>query len=226
MLSYFIFNGIDSSDYLIINKLPSIFKAQKDVEKIEVQGRDGFLTQDNGNYKSIIKTVECTIKDLKQIDFICNWLTGSGDVIFSNESDKKYKATIINQIEFKRVFVNFHSFIIQFECQPHKYSISNNKITLTTSGTKIYNKGADSRPIFKIFGTGNIDLTVNSNVIHLTNVVDYVAIDSDLMDCYKDTVLKNNYMNGEFPILVNGVNTISWTGTVTKIEVTPNWRWL
>jgi len=226
MLPYFIFSNINSDEYLIINKLPSIFKAAKDIEKIELQGRDGFLTKDNESYKSIVKSVECTIKNLSQIDFICSWLSGGGEVIFSNEPDKIYKATIINQIEFKRAFVNFHSFIILFECQPHKYSIDNNIVTLSTSGTIFNSSTTSSKPVIKIYGTGSVDLIINSNVIHLTSVVDYVVIDSELMDCYKDTVLKNNYMNGDFPILIKGDNVISWIGTVTKVEITPNWRWL
>lgn len=225
-MTYFIFKNIDSSDYLRVNKLPSIFKPTKDIQKIEVEGRDGFLTQDLGSYKSIIKSVECTIRNLDNIDFICSWLTGSGDVIFSNEPDRKYKAVIINQIEFSRVLRDFKSFIIQFECQPYKYSLDDTVITLSKAG-KIFNPcNTKSKPIFKIYGTGNIDLFVNSNVIHLTNVVDYIVIDSELMDCYKDTQLCNNQMNGDFPELSSGNNTISWTGSVTKIEVKTNWRWL
>ena len=224
--SYFIFKGQSSLDKnIIVNKLPSFERPQADIEKVTVQGRDGFLTNNLGTYQSIIKSCECSLDD-GDIDDICDWLTGTGEVIFSNEPDKKYKATIINKIPFSKIIPTFHTFIVQFECQPHKYAVSNNKITLTTSGTKIYNKGTTSRPVIKIYGTGNIDLTINSNVIHLTNVIDYVTIDSELMDCYKDTVLKNNNMNGDFPVLKNGANTISWTGTVSKIEVTPNWRYL
>lgn len=226
MLPYFIFNNIDSKDYLIINKLPSIFKAERNIKKQEVEGRDGFLTIDDETYKGAIKSVECTIKDLKDIDFLCSWLDGSGEVIFSNEPEKIYKAVIINQIEFKKVFVNFHSFLIQFECQPHKYSIGNDIITLEATGT-IFNSGsANSKPVIKVFGTGAITLTINSNVVSLTNVSEYVNIDSELMDCYKGTQLMNNYMSGEFPVLAIGNNVFSWVGTVTSIEVTPNFRYL
>lgn len=224
MLPFFIWNGIKSDD-LIINKLPNVIKAAKDITKTEVQGRDGFLTQDNGSYKSVVKSVECTMKDLERIDFICSWLTGSGEVTFSNEPTKVYKATIINQIEFERVVATFHSFIIQFDCQPHKYDIDNELITLLTSGS-VYNAGTTCKPIIKIYGTGAIDLTINSTIINLTNVDGYVTIDSDLIDCYKDAELKNNYMNGDFPELVNGTNNISWTGSVSRIEIIPNWRYV
>ena len=224
--AYFIFNNISSVDYLMVNKLPNIIKAEKDIEKIEVVGRDGFLTEDNGSYKGIIKTVECTIFDLKDINFICSWLDGSSDVIFSNEPDKIYKATIINQIPFEKVAVQFHSFIIQFDCQPHKYAVTNDLITLTSNGTIVNTGTAPSNPIIKVFGSDTINLTINSKTIVLTNVVDYVTIDSDLMDCYKDTVLKNNFMSGDLPQLIVGNNTFSWSGTVTKIEVTGNFRYL
>lgn len=226
MRPFFIFNGIDSRDYFVVNKLPSIIKAQRNIDKIEIEGRDGFLSQDFGTYKGILKTVECTIKDLSNIDFICSWLDGSGDVIFSNESDKKYKGTIINQIEFSKILRTYHKFIIQFDCQPQKYDIDNNVITYTTSPVSLYNSGAKSLPIIKIYGSGDISFTINSNTFNLTGVTDYITVDSDIQDVYKDTEPLNNNMSGEFPFLVKGNNDISWTGTVTKIEITPNWRYL
>jgi len=224
-LPYFTFKNIDSSNYLIVNKLPPIFKAERDMELIPVPGRDGFLTSDLGSYKSIIKTVECTIRDLSNIDYICGWLDGGGEVIFSNEPTKIYKATIKNQIQFSKVIREFHSFIIQFECQPHKYSVSNDMITLTTSPIAVNNSGlSNTKPVIKVYGTGSINITINSKVVRLTNVVGYITIDSDIMDAYKDTTNMNNNMSGEFPELVPGSNIIAWTGTVTKIEITPNWR--
>ena len=225
-LPYFIFKGISSIDYLIINKLPSIIKATADIDKIEIAGRDGFLTIDKGTYKGYSKPIECTIRNLNDIGFICSWLKGSGEVIFSNEIDNKYKATIFNEIELKKVAVTFHSFIIKFECQPHKYAINNNLITLNTPGT-IFNPGTvNSKPILKVYGTGSIMLNINGNIINFTNVSEYVTADSELMDCYKDTVFKNNDMSGDFPFFQVGKNNISWTGSVVKIELTTNWRWL
>ena len=225
MKPYFIFKNICSLDKnIIINKLPLVERPNADINKIIVPGRDGFLTVDEGTYQSTVKTCECSLDD-GNIDDVCSWLCGFSEVTFSNEPDKKYKAIIINKIPFAKIVDIFHTFVIQFECQPHKYDVDNNPIVLTAAGV-ILNPGAVSKPIIKIYGTGNIDLTINSEVIHITSVVDYVTIDSELMDCYKDTVLKNNNMNGEFPVLVNGSNFISWTGTVVKLEIVPNRRWL
>ena len=225
MKPFFIFKNIDSKDYLIVNNSPSIIKAKKDIQTIEIQGRDGFLTQDLGSYRSIIKSVECTIKNLEDINFINEWLNGSGEVIFSNEPTKVYKATIINQIDFGRIIKTYHKFIIEFEAQPHKYSLNNETITLQTTGT-IYNSGsAIALPIIKLFGTGSLTLTINGATVNLTNVVDYVTIDSNLQESFKDLVYKNQYMTGLFPVLEKGNNIISFTGA-TKIEITPNFRYI
>ena len=226
---YFTFKNISSKDYLGITKLPSIFKAEKDINFIEIEGRDGVLTQDLGSYRSVIKTVECIITDLTQIDYICSWLSGGGEVIFSNEPTRKYRATIKNKIEFTQLVSthDYHEFIIQFDCQPHGYSTDNSVITLTTSPQTIVNSGsANSKPVIKVFGTGAITLTINGNVVSLTNVSEYVTLDSEMMDCYKGTQLMNNYMSGDFPELIPGNNIISWVGIVNLIEIIPNFRYL
>jgi len=227
MSAFFIFNNIDSRDMgIIVNKLPSITTSEKNIDKIEIQGRDGFLLIDYGTYKGSVKSVECTL-DNGNVDNICAWLNGSGEVLFSNENDKFYKAVIINQISLNKIIPILHNFIVQFECQPHKYSVCNDLVTLTTSPTTLFNSSTtSSKPVIKVYGNGSIYLTINSNTIHLTNIADYVTIDSNLMDCYKDSTLMNKNMSGDFPDLIVGTNVISWTGSVSKVEIKPNWRWL
>jgi len=211
---------------IVINKLPSLIKAERNVDEIEIQGRDGDVTIDYKTYKPVIYTLECTVLDEDKMESIKSWLDGFGDLIFSWRSDKYYKAKMINKIDISESMDSLGEFPLLFKCQPHAYSLGNEIITLTDTGT-IYNSGsAIALPIIKLFGTGSLTLTINGNIVNLTDVVDYVTINSDLMDCYKDTLLKNNDMSGEFPILEKGNNYISWTGTVSKVEITPNWRFL
>ena len=211
---------------ILVNELPPITKAARDMTKIVIPGRDGFLTQDFETYQGTIKSVECTILDITLVDQVIAWLDGSGEVIFSNQDDRKYQASIINQIPFSRIIRKWYKFILIFDCQPFAKMLENQTVILTESGI-LHNSGAHkSKPVITVYGAGTIDLTINSTVVHLTNVVDYVTIDSDLMDAYNGTLLKNNDMLGEFPELGIGENVISWTGSVEKVEITPNWRWL
>lgn len=227
MEPYFIFKNISSLDMgMLVNELPPITKPARDINKVGIPGRDGFLTEDLDTYQGTVKPAECTLLDFTMLDQVISWLDGSGEVIFSNQPDRKYQASIINQIPFTRFARKWRKFVVIFDCQPFARMIDNNIITLTAPSA-IYGAGTrESRPIIKVYGTGAISLTINSKTIQLTNIVEHVTIDSELTDCYKNTVLMNNNMNGDFPTLQVGTNTISWTGTVTKIEITPNWRWL
>lgn len=225
-MPFFIWKNENSMDNNVtVKKLPPIIMASTRIEKIPIPGRNGFLTVDDGSYEEIIKPVQCYIKDDADIDYICNWLRGSGDVVFSNQPDRKYKAVIINQIPFNKVLNSAKSFIVQFECQPFAYSLNSSLITLTQSGT-INNPSSDSLPYIKVYGTGNITLTINNKNIIFTNVSSYIELDSEMQECFKGTQPANNQMSGVFPILVKGNNSISWTGTVTKIEITPRWGWI
>jgi len=229
---YFIYKNTSSKDMgILVNELPPIVKVNRDINKVFIPGRNGFLTEDYATYGSVIKSCECTLLDIALVDRVLAWLDGSGEVIFSNQLDRKYQGSIMNQIPFSRIMHQWYKFIVIFDCQPFAKMLDNHMITfmsqetMSGSGT-IYGRGThESDPVIKVYGDGEIYLLVNENLIHLTNVSEYVTIDSDIMDCFKDNVLKNSDMSGDFPKLTVDKNTISWIGSVSKIEISPNWRW-
>ena len=53
-----------------------------------------------------------------------------------------------------------------------------------------------------------------------------IVIDSALQEAYIGNALMNDHMSGDFPVLKPGQNAISWSGTVTRVVVKPNWRYL
>ena len=81
----------------------------------------------------------------------------------------------------------------------------------------------------KIYGSGLIRLMVQpegqgTSSWGFAGVDEYIEIDSELMNCYKGIVLKNDTVMGDgFPMLKPGTNTISCVGAVTRIEVIPRW---
>ena len=127
----FIWKGIHSSEKgLKIISLPNISTPEKREDKIIVDGRDGYLTIDNNSYEGEVKTVEFDIKH-NNFDDIKSWLSGSGEVIFSNEPDRYYNSSLINKVDLVRVLEKFHSGIIQFDCQPFGYLLNETPITWT-----------------------------------------------------------------------------------------------
>jgi len=259
----FIWKGIHSSEKgLRIISLPNVTTPELRVEKVVVPGRSGDLTLTDNDYEGEVKSVEFDYFN-DYFDDIKTWLNGTGEVIFSNEPDRYYKARIINKIALDQVLKKFHSGIVQFDCQPFGYDLNNSPIMKITENNVIRNskvihplstynytsgnliepnklatinesnsmeitnyRTKESTPVITIWGYGSIDLNINDNIINLTNVANHIIIDSQIMDCYRDGQLMNNYMKGEFPIFKVGINKISWMGDIQRIEIKPNWRWL
>lgn len=226
---YFIYNGIDSRMMgVIVTAMPPTVRAAQRVESVKVPGRDGSLHETDGSYDNYTKTMECAIKKREKIDDIAAWLTGSGEIIFSSEPDKVYRVTISNTISIAQMMRTFQKFQVSFDTYPFKYSVNRFDEALElTKAAVILGKGTVySQPVITVYGSGAITLIINGADYPLSNVDEYVTINSEIEECYKDDLNMNNIFSAdEFPRLEPGDNTISWTGNVEKIEIQPNWRW-
>ena len=230
MNDYFSWNGVDCRTKGIhVTDQPPITIPLERSTQTNVPGRPGSLTQLEGDdvYDDMILTAPCFISDPAQIPAIAAWLKGSGTVTFANRTGGYYKARIANQIPFEKILRgNPHcTFAVNFRCYPFFYAENVSDITITTSGTTITNPGSVySEPIITVTGSGDITLMVGTTIVELTDVSGSIVINSVLQEAYKGTTLMNDHMSGDFPALKPGLNGISWTGTVTQVVVTPNWR--
>jgi len=220
MSAYFIYNGISSKDMGVILKgLPPITKPKRKIEAVVVPGRNGNLYIDEGCYEPIGITLECALKRNTDPRTITKWLQEFGTITFSDELDKFYKATIVNSIPLSRVFKVYREFIIQLELQP--IALSNQEYIYECSDNEIHTLeiecSAEMNPYIKITGSGEIQLTINNKICNVNIDEEYIEIDSELQNAYKDTESKNNKMNGEFPILIPGENTIQLIGAATLL---------
>lgn len=234
-MNYIIWKNINSRTLkgLIISELPPITKPKMRVQETEVDGVDGSIIEELG-YESYDKTIKIGLFGVFNIDEVIKYFTGEGNIVFSNEPDKYYKARIIGQIDYERL-LRFKTANIKFRVQPFKYKYLEEKVSLLTeniaeSSLVVNNIGNYfSKPIIKIIGSGTIELTVNDNKLFsytFPDGEDIVIIDSEKQDAYLDTVLKNRNMAGEFPTLEVGENTITWNGTIESIEISSQSRWL
>ena len=66
--------------------------------------------------------------------------------------------------------------------------------------------------------------SLNNAIWNFDSIDGYVEIDSEEMNFYKGTELKNDTVTGSgFPIFYPGENTISYTGGITAVTVIPRW---
>ncbi|MGJ4851549.1 hypothetical protein ACH6CV_15000 [Bacillota bacterium Meth-B3] len=77
-----------------------------------------------------------------------------------------------------------------------------------------------------VYGAGDITLMVGLCIVELEGISGGITLDTPLMEAYSVAASMNDNMSGDFPTLMSGMNAVSWSGSVTKIEVQPNWRYL
>jgi phage-related protein len=233
MSAFFKWCGTKSTDLgVFVAQYPPITFPAERVKFTNVIGRSGALTTLEGLdvYDDVQLSVECFVRDTSRIAEVGAWLKGGGALELGNRPGGHYEARVINQIPFEQVMRGRanRTFAAVFRCKPFWYVDGVAKITRTTSGGMITNPGnVHSLPIITITGNGDIGLMIGQQIVELIGVNGSITLDGPLMEAYNGAAPANDKMlNGDFPILLPGVNAVSWSGTVTKVEIAPNWRYL
>lgn len=233
MNEYFIFKNSDSRNIkgLIVGSLPPITKPKMRVRIDTIDGKDGDEITELG-YEAYTKEVKIGLTKGYEIDNIIQWLNGEGTIIFSNEPDKYYRVKVIEQIDYEKL-LRFKTATLKLHTQPFKYSAIERIRAFETTGLtslEIRNAGNHfAKPIITLYGTGTINLSVNGNqvcVVNLGDTGEAITLDTEKQEAYSGNILKNRQMTGRFMNLQVGKNVISWTGTLTKIEISNYSRWL
>lgn len=146
--------------------------------------------------------------------------------IYQMMSDTEQAIPVIQ----KRYFGNHAYTTMNFTVLPWKYLTDAPLKTLTAAGSLTNPTTNASKPIIKIYGTGDVTLKIGSQSFVIKNIVDNIIIDTEQFFAYKKStagVITNEnakVYTREYPYLLPGANAISWTGTVTKVEIQPRWR--
>ena len=209
---------------------PNIPSANKRYESTEVEGRDGSLTRFLG-YEDLKFTLNFNIlfqSDIKQkLREIKGLLSRAKTLTFDDSPNFFYKVKQAQISDTETIIKSSGVFSVDFVADPFEYQ-KTSSTAYTTKPISLTNQTtAEALPLIKITGTGTVVLNVNGTGVTLTGLTSSITLDSELQEAYTGlTTNMNSNMNGNFPVLKIGSNTITWTGTVTKVEIDPKWRWL
>lgn len=229
---YFIWNGYPSYNRgILLPDAPEIIRPEERIEHVTIPGRSGELTLTEGDdiYNSYIQTIPMNIHERSALKTAEEWLRGDGDVTFSSEPTLKQKARIINAVTFRKHSKNLDwwSGDVQFYCDPIKHPVSDSVIEVTSSGATVNNPGMiKALPLIEITGSGLITVTIGGKTISLPN-----CVSGWVLDCENKWVLQSGIpvagaYSGEFPEIPTGNAIVAFTGSVTKLKITPRWRYL
>ena len=231
-LQYFVYDGISSTDFnIVITKTNQISGPERNIKIVEVDGRDGALLIDKGNYKSFELEIECSIDASNEnIHYIARnikkWLQSDfkfKKLIFSDDPEYYYEASCINKLDIEEVINLLGEFKLTFLCKPFKKQVNAEFPIVLTSSITLYNKTMPSKPYIKVVGSGDITININSQKLILKGVEGYIEVDTELYNCFKGNLNQNNKMYSDFPVLEEGINNITWEGNVSRLEIIPRW---
>lgn len=232
MRHFFTFNGKNSKDFNVWISGGGTYDApERDVSMITVPGRNGDLTMDNGRFKNVTMTYPAFIpKDFPQnfaaFRSFMKSKIGYQRLEDTYDPDVFYQAIMVDNFDPETTALNrAASFNITFNRKPQRWLKSGQKFgTTITSNYTIHNPtDYEALPIIRVVGTGTFyvgDAAVEVDV----NTV-YTDINSDIQDCYYGLNNLNGnviMLSGHFPTLPPGNTTIN-PGTVTSLQIQPNW---
>ena len=240
-MNYFEYKGIRSSDMGIRIESKNVFSGPEyEVDFLSIPGRDGDLIADGGRFPNVQVTytvfipAKTTAELAGKITAIKNWLYSglSSYHTLSDTYDTAFfrQAVYAGKLDIEDELGRIGLCTISFSCRPFRYTEAGmQSVVLSASGVALVNPYPfNSKPYLHIEGNGAGLLTIQSETLNatwnFTDIDGYVEVDSEQMNFYKGTELKNDTVSGSgFPLLYPGENTFSYSGGITAVTVIPRW---
>lgn len=232
--AWFKFKGIDSRDMGVwLKQMPLRYMPGRNITRKRVSGMDGSFIYGDNTFNDVKVQIECDVRDETKIADVAAWLTGKGELVFSDEPNLAYDASI--EKEYSRASITprltGQRFTVMWTCHPFRRMIPEaNPIALTTADT-INNPGTIySLPKITITGNGDFSLSINTQTMFMTGVQGGIVLDSEKMDAFdlNEALTTNDRAYGEFFRMQPGANIISWMtesgSSVTSVKIVPRWR--
>lgn len=234
---FIVFDGQNLADWGVHISGDNTFGApERDVDEIEIPGRDGSISFDNGRFKNIDITYDGSLLGedpedylikLQQVrSFLCS-RKGYKRLEDSYRVDEFRLAKFVDGLDPDGVMLTGSTFDLKFNCKPQRFLKSGEEILTMTSTGSVFNfTNFTAKPLIRVWGSGTFSVGNNKVTITKPSTVEYVDIDSDMQDCYSDSQNCNGDVvlnNVEFPVFEPGENIVTIETGITKIEITPRW---
>ena len=175
---------------------------------------------DNEEYIGYEREMIFLIKNEEELRTAFELFNGAGKLEVGDGG--YYKARVIEtEHEFISRDRTMSQFIVTFRIAPF-FWIESSNITITPPGI-VYNSGYKSYPLIRVYGTGDLTVTINGRATVLLGVDEYIDLDSELRIAYKGTINQGEKLISDFPFFDSGKNTVSADGA-SSLGITPRWR--
>lgn len=238
-----VFGGERSDNYgMVVSEAPSFERARRKQTVITVPGRTGDVVFQEDAWEDVPRPYNVFIAEDLQED--------SGGNISGTLAERvdNFEAMLNSKTGYQRLEDNFEPDVyrrayysggdgftnellavgratINFTCDARRFLKSGETPIQVNNGDAIVNPTRfKSKPLIHIEASNKtIGITINGKTITAV-VADYINIDCEKMNAYRLAAEnKNADISGDFPTIASGSNTITITGTPTKVTIKPNW---
>lgn len=215
---------------VVVTKLPNIPIAEEDGEWVTIPGADGERFISNGSMKSVSINVPLWIPPNADVNAVTAWLSGANELrvggwpwFWQAQTDGQISLTPCT-------FNDGWTATAIFKAKPYRYIWPKAAtVTLTESGGSVQGQGtADAKPIVTITGTGDVTVMIGSSTVMINDLSGAVTLDCEAKMAYSGAVLKTGQttvVDGIWPTLSPQTTLVSWLDGVSKVEITPRWRY-
>lgn len=226
------FDGVSCQDMgLYVGFAGTEDAPKRSIESIDVPGRNGALTIDNGRFDNIEVRYQCVIRDRFEQNIRAArsfFLSRVGYCRLEDSAHPDYyrMARYVSGMDVTPSQMRQQgSLTLIFDCMPQRFLKSGEDAIIFTRSGGIYNDGDfASRPLIRVYGNGA--LGVGSETITIASNPGYIDIDSEMMDAHMGATNCNDKItlsSGEFPVLEPGDNGITLGSGITRVVITPRW---
>lgn len=227
---YMIINGFNTSTipHCVVTDFGEAEAAKPHAESVDVYGLNGSYRVLDGSYESYERTISFYVPKLVDISTIVDKFQPKENVIEFSYQLGSYFYADFSGATYNRNGMHAWKIDVKLIMQPFRYQKNVDPVVLTASGT-ITNLGTIySEPIIEIEGDGDISLTIGRKTMYLA-IKTKATIDcrQGKQNIYNATGAVQNTLRkrGGFLEIPTGKVGISFTGTVRKITIRPNWRY-
>lgn len=227
---YMIINGFNTSTipHCVVTDFGEAEAAKPHAESVDVYGLNGSYRVLDGSYESYERTISFYVPKLVDISTIVDKFQPKENVIEFSYQLGSYFYADFSGATYNRNGMHAWKIDVKLIMQPFRYQKTVEPVVLTASDT-INNLGTIySEPIIEVEGDGDISLTIGRKTMYLT-IKTKATIDcrQGKQNIYNATGAVQNTLRkrGGFLEIPTGKVGISFTGTVRKITIRPNWRY-
>ncbi len=226
----FYYNGTSCADFgLFVEHRPVQAFPKRIIESISIPGRNGNILFDTGAYDNVTVTYPVAYRGDVRFNGvqIATWLYQNQYLELTDDYEPGHfrKAVYVSPLNIADVLNVAGRANVTFSCLPQRFLKTGKQELTPTNGATITNYYQDAKPLLTVSGTGSGTVTIGNATVTISDIGTTMVIDCEAQNATVNNLNANNRisLNAGFPVLMNGSNTISWTGGVTSVGVVPNW---